>query len=131
MTTPEGAHEGLLQKTCRVCGQYLSKPGQKVPKGYSCSNYQDTLLKVFNIDIDQDNKSTHPTNFCHGCHNIVYFHNKAINPFMVKFSQRIKKYTTALLIIFILGHLRQEVLSNYIFSKSSGVAEQDGGTLIA
>ena len=78
MITPEGVHEGLLQKLCRVCGQYLSKPGQKVPKGYSCSKHQDTLLKVFNIDIDQDNKSTHPTNFCHGCHNIVYFHNKAI-----------------------------------------------------
>ena len=43
------------------------------------------------------------------------------NPFMVKFSQRIK----------ILVHLRHEVLSNYIFSESSRVAEQDGGTLVA
>ena len=36
-----------------------------------------------------------------------------------------------LLIIFILEHLRHEVLSNYTFSESSGVAEQDGGTLVA
>ena len=53
------------------------------------------------------------------------------NPFMVKFSQRIKKYTTTFTYYFYPGALRHEVLSNYIFSESSGVAEQDGGTLIS
>ena len=59
------------------------------------------------------------------CHLMIY-----LTLSRSSFPGELKSIQLQLFIIFILEHLRHEVLSNYIFSESSGVAEKDGGTLV-
>ncbi len=60
-------HKAVLAKLCRVCGHLLTRPG-KMPRGYSCTDLADQLLRTFSVDVKQDTCSVNPGRFCHSCH---------------------------------------------------------------
>ena len=53
-------HTKSLQQLCRVCKRKYKK--------YSCSDHQEDLEKVFNIDTTTSTSSTVPSHFCKCCY---------------------------------------------------------------
>ena len=53
-----------LQKICTVCGESLAR-AFRVYHACAETNHAKNLMKVFGIDISQDDPLVHPPNFCH------------------------------------------------------------------
>ena len=65
------AHRDQLQKRCRVCGSLLMPKGKKKRPSYQCSEFADSLLRVFCISIGNDLPGIHPESFCYSCKQVI------------------------------------------------------------
>ena len=69
----DGFHSDQLLKHCRVCGGNLNRYRVK----YDCNKSSEKLLLTFGITIASDDKTIHPTEFCHSCFNVTARSTKA------------------------------------------------------
>ena len=59
-------HQDLLKSICRVCSRKITlKHGYKTSK--SVDEYNNTLFRFYNIDIDLEPVNIYPKNLCSGC----------------------------------------------------------------
>lgn len=68
----QNLHSGL-HKLCRVCGESLNRKGRV---SYTASASTSVILKVFGVDVAQDDPQVHPARYCHGCRNVMYHSTK-------------------------------------------------------
>ena len=69
-TIVDMTHITALERLCRVCGKSTITKSMKTK--HLCSEYDESLISVFGIDITHDSHTAHPQQFCHACKLVLH-----------------------------------------------------------
>ena len=63
-------HKQCLNDVCRICGELLATPKQKVknPRKRLCVNSQSDILLIYGLNVKDDKDDMHSTYLCNKCY---------------------------------------------------------------
>ncbi|EDO26989.1 predicted protein, partial [Nematostella vectensis] len=71
-------HLQNLEKICRVCGNRLKKYKDRFETSYNCKDHVVFLAETYNLSIEKDDQTIHPSKFCRECFRSYRIHTREV-----------------------------------------------------
>ncbi|EDO47180.1 predicted protein [Nematostella vectensis] len=71
-------HLQNLEKICRVCGNRLKKYKDRFETSYNCKGHVVFLAETYNLSIEKDDQTIHPSKFCRECFRSYRIHTREV-----------------------------------------------------